>query len=79
MSHHLSPGPYNPVEGKSALICVTKSGVLRLLYQQRDRDSRWLETTAELEVSGSAIESSITHASFAPDVGESILTSEGRR
>jgi mediator of RNA polymerase II transcription subunit 16 len=68
MSHHLSPGPYNPVEGKSALICLTKGGVLRLLYQQRD--SRWLETTTELEESGTAIESTFTHASFAPDIGK---------
>jgi mediator of RNA polymerase II transcription subunit 16 len=71
MSHHLSAGPYNPVEGKSALICLTKSGVLRLLYQRRD--SRWLETTTELEETGSAIDSSFTHASFAPDVGKTRL------
>jgi mediator of RNA polymerase II transcription subunit 16 len=68
MSHHLSPGPYNPVEGKSALVCVTRNGVLRLLYQQRD--GKWQEVTAEIEGSAIAVESSFTHASFAPDVGE---------
>jgi mediator of RNA polymerase II transcription subunit 16, fungi type len=68
MSHHLSPGPYNPVEGKSALVCLTRSGVLRLLFQQRD--GKWLETTAEIEASASAVESTFTHASFAPDVGK---------
>lgn len=68
MSHHLSPGPYNPVEGKSALVCLTRSGVLRLLYQHRD--GRWNETTADLEDSASTIDYSFTHASFAPDAGK---------
>ncbi|KAF2430482.1 hypothetical protein EJ08DRAFT_235033 [Tothia fuscella] len=66
-----SYGPHNPVEGKSALICLSKSGALRLLYQQRD--GSWLETATELEDSSSAIESSFTHASFAPDVDNSLL------
>jgi mediator of RNA polymerase II transcription subunit 16 len=72
MSHHLSPGPYNPFEGKSALVCLTRSGVLRLLYQQKD--GKWLETNTDIEVEGPAIavESSFTHASFAPDVGKTI-------
>lgn len=68
MSHHLSPGPYNPVEGKSALVCLTRSGVLRLLFQWRD--GKWQETNIDIEGSASAVESSFTHASFAPD-GES--------
>jgi mediator of RNA polymerase II transcription subunit 16 len=71
MSQHDSLGPHNPVEAKSALICLSKSGTLRLLYQQRD--GRWLETTTEVGDSGAAVESSFTHASFAPDVGEFAL------
>jgi mediator of RNA polymerase II transcription subunit 16 len=71
MSQHDSLGPHNPVEGKSALVCLSKSGMLRLLYQQRD--GRWLETSTEVGDSGSAVESSFTHASFAPDVGKIIV------
>lgn len=68
MSHHMSPGPYNPVEGKSALVCLTRSGVLRLLFQQRD--GKWQETNVEIEGPAIAVESSFTHASFAPNVGK---------
>ncbi|KAF2401203.1 hypothetical protein EJ06DRAFT_581391 [Trichodelitschia bisporula] len=71
MSHHLSPGPYNPVDGKSALICLNRSGVLRLVYQQRD--NTWLETTEELEEPPVGVGNSFTHASFAPDVDNSLL------
>lgn len=68
MSHHLSTGPYNPVEGKSALVCLTRSGVLRLLFQQQD--GKWQDTSVEIEGPAIAVESSFTHASFAPDVGK---------
>lgn len=67
-THHLSPGPYNPFEGKSALICLSRNGLLRLLYQQRN--SSWTETSYQLEDASSAVSYSFTHASFAPDNGK---------
>ncbi|TID21520.1 mediator of rna polymerase ii transcription subunit 16 [Venturia nashicola] len=71
MSHHMSPGPYNPIEGKSALVCLTRSGMLRLLFQQRD--GKWHETNVEIEGPAIAVESSFTHASFAPNADKSLL------
>ncbi|QDS74407.1 hypothetical protein FKW77_005772 [Venturia effusa] len=65
-TQHMSTGPYNPAEGKSALVCLTRSGVLRLLFQQRD--GKWHETNTDIEGPAIAVESSFTHASFAPNV-----------
>ncbi|KAF2842252.1 hypothetical protein M501DRAFT_998516 [Patellaria atrata CBS 101060] len=61
MSHHLPAGPHNPVQNRSALVCVTRSGTVRLLYQQVD--GQWLETVTELENITTASET-LTHASF---------------
>ncbi|KIW06622.1 hypothetical protein, variant [Verruconis gallopava] len=60
-----TPGPHNPLEGKSALVCLTRKGTLRLLWQARN--NQWSETTVELEDASLATSCSFTHASFSPE------------
>jgi hypothetical protein len=60
-------GPYNAVENRSAILCVTKNGNMRLLYQ--NRDVHWMEQSTALEESPPSIDRSITHAAFAPQSG----------
>ncbi|KAI9840522.1 MAG: mediator complex subunit [Thelocarpon superellum] len=71
-SSHKTMGPFHPysVQGRSALICLTRGGAVRLLYQQVDQ--RWLDVKAELETLGGSIDV-ISHASFATEKENSLL------
>lgn len=51
-------GPFHPAN-RSALVCVTRTGQIRLLYQ--NPDNRWAEISAELKTSGHS-DSILTHA-----------------
>ncbi|EYE91177.1 mediator of RNA polymerase II transcription subunit 16 [Aspergillus ruber CBS 135680] len=53
-------GPFHPAN-KAALICVTRSGLIKLLYQ--NPDSRWAEISAELK-NTSYSDRLLTHASL---------------
>jgi hypothetical protein len=64
---HLTPGPHNPLETKSALVCLTRKGTVRLLWQARS--NTWSDVSVELGDAASAVEYSFTHAAFAPDNG----------
>ncbi|KAJ5946495.1 Mediator complex subunit Med16 [Penicillium verhagenii] len=54
-------GPFNPTVNKSALICVTRSGQIRLHYQ--NPDGKWAELPAELKTTGYS-DRLLTHASI---------------
>ena len=58
-------GPLHP-GGKSALICVSRAGYLRLLFQQPD--SKWSEVSVELRSTGYA-DDTLTHAGMVPVEG----------
>ena len=58
-----TPGPCHPVEAKSALICITMSGKIRLLY---DAGSGWAERSLDLGIARTS-DDFLTHASFAGD------------
>lgn len=60
-------GPFHPMNGKSAFVCVTTNGVLRIIFPQPT--SKYSEAHTELE---SVISSDdlITHASICPDKSE---------
>jgi mediator of RNA polymerase II transcription subunit 16, fungi type len=60
-------GPYSAVENRSAMLCLTKSGTVRLLYQ--NRDVSWMEQSTAIEEAPPAVDRSITHAAFAPQSG----------
>lgn len=62
-------GPSHPHPGRSALVCVTTNGLLRLFYQI---SSRHEETALELE-SVTAADDLITHASFCCDKPNTLL------
>ncbi|KAL4782995.1 mediator of RNA polymerase II transcription subunit 16 [Aspergillus varians] len=53
-------GPFHPAN-KAALLCVTRSGVMKLIYQ--NPDNRWAEITAELK-NTSYSDRLITHAAL---------------
>ncbi|GAB1205497.1 hypothetical protein APSETT445_004173 [Aspergillus pseudonomiae] len=53
-------GPFHPA-GKAALLCVTRSGVIRLLYQ--NPDNKWAEISAELK-NASYSDRLLTHAAI---------------
>lgn len=57
-------GPCFPNPQKSALICVTANGLLRLLWPQHD--GKWQESTSEIESIVSS-DDLITHASICAD------------
>ena len=65
-SSHTSLGPYNPTSGMSALITVTKNGMVRLLIQGRDRS--WQEAKTELDTY-SVPRELLTHATIAAHKG----------
>ena len=58
-------GPYHP-QNRAALVCVTRGGTLRLLYQQPD--ARWAEAKESLDSLGSS-DDVLSHASFGADRG----------
>lgn len=60
-------GPFHPAN-KAALVCVTRSGLLRLLYQ--NPDSRWAEISAELSYTGYS-DRLLTHAAIVATQGAS--------
>ncbi|PKY07581.1 mediator of RNA polymerase II transcription subunit 16 [Aspergillus campestris IBT 28561] len=62
-------GPFSPVH-KSALVCVTKSGIIRLIYQSPD--SRWGEISAELK-NTSYSDRLLTHAALSSTQGGVLL------
>lgn len=53
-------GPFHPA-GKAGLICITRSGMVRLLYQ--NPDNRWAEISAELK-NTSYSDRLLTHAAL---------------
>ncbi|KAK0729360.1 mediator complex, subunit Med16 [Apiosordaria backusii] len=63
-------GPSHPHPGRSALVCVTTNGLLRLFYQHHN--TRYEETALELE-SVTAADDLITHASFCCDRQNTLL------
>lgn len=58
-------GPFHPAN-KAALVCVTRSGLIKLLYQ--NPDSRWAEISAELK-NTSYSDRLLTHASLVATQG----------
>lgn len=58
-------GPFHPAN-KSALVAVTRGGLIRLVYQQPD--GRWLEASAEIGSISSSVDL-LTHASLCADKG----------
>ncbi|KAK0669411.1 putative mediator of RNA polymerase II transcription subunit 16 [Cercophora samala] len=63
-------GPAHPHPGRSALVCVTTNGLLRLFYQSPS--NRFEETALELE-SVTAADDLITHAAFCCDRHNTLL------
>ncbi|CZT50349.1 uncharacterized protein RSE6_11318 [Rhynchosporium secalis] len=63
-------GPCHPVSSKSAFVCVTTNGLLRVLWQQNN--SKWHESHTELESIVSSDEL-ITHAAICSDKGGTLL------
>ncbi|KAF2460799.1 mediator complex subunit 16-domain-containing protein [Lineolata rhizophorae] len=61
LTHPHLPGPHNPADGKCSMVCLTRHGTIRLLYQRGD--NRWLDTSAELE----SISSAVPVAPVSPD------------
>ncbi|KAE8549529.1 hypothetical protein EYB25_008051 [Talaromyces marneffei] len=55
-------GPFHPA-GKPALICFTRNGIMRLLYQNPDQ--RWVEVSAELKTTNQS-DRILTHAACLP-------------
>lgn len=58
-------GPFHPVN-KAGLVCVTRSGTIRLLYQ--NPDSRWAEISTELKNTGYS-DRLLTHAALVSTQG----------
>ena len=62
-------GPFHPAN-KAAVICVTRSGMIKLLYQ--NPDSRWTEISAELKNTGYS-DRLLTHAALVATQGTYFL------
>lgn len=62
---HKPTGPFHP-HNKTALVCVTRGCIFRMLYQQAD--GRWSEVRTELESLNSSNDA-LTHASFCSHQG----------
>lgn len=63
--------PYGPSalsRNLSAFLCVTRNGLLRLIFQQPSSGGRYDEIYRELEIMSSTT-GFITHAAFANDPG----------
>jgi mediator of RNA polymerase II transcription subunit 16, fungi type len=60
-------GAHHPIDNKQAMLCVTRSGTIRLLYQF---DDGWLETAVDMETIGST-KHALTHADILAENGES--------
>lgn len=82
--HLHSKGPHNPLPHKSSLICLSRNGLIRLMYEQQNGgkqakkrmcrllliNSGWLVVAADLESTPIPIEKSFSHASFVPANGK---------
>lgn len=62
--------PSHPA-GKSALICVTRAGQIKLMYQ--NMDGKWAEVPAELKNTGYS-DRLLTHAAMVATQGGHILS-----
>jgi len=62
---HSTTGPHNPIEHKSAMLCLTRNGRLRLLYQQFN--NVWFQASVDLEGQPLSPDVALSHASFAAD------------
>lgn len=62
-SQHTTAGAHNPIEGKSAMIYLCRSGALKLLYERAD--STWAGSNAVIKNPTAALDPMITHACFA--------------
>lgn len=62
-------GPSHPHSSKSALFCVTVSGMLKMFWSQNN--NRMEETTMELE-SVNSLDELVTHAALASDRSKSL-------
>ncbi|KAL8835573.1 MAG: hypothetical protein Q9170_003257 [Blastenia crenularia] len=72
------PGPHNPHlagdqpgKNKSAIVTITRAGVIRLIYQGPD-GARWLDFRSELNTVSAAAEL-LTHAAVSADKDSSLL------
>lgn len=61
-------GPCHPNHGKSALVCVTTNGLLRLIWPQNGNAVKWHESHTELESVVSS-DDLITHAAICSEKG----------
>ncbi|KAH8662907.1 mediator of RNA polymerase-like protein II transcription subunit 16 [Tricladium varicosporioides] len=64
-------GPFHPTHGKSAFVCVTTNGLLRVLYPQTTT-GKYQEVHTELESVVSS-DDLITHAAICPDKSNTLL------
>jgi mediator of RNA polymerase II transcription subunit 16, fungi type len=64
-------GPWHPNQAKSALVCVTANGMVKLFWSQNNNKVE--ETISELE-SINASDDSITHASICNDKSASPIS-----
>ncbi|TVY15907.1 Mediator of RNA polymerase II transcription subunit 16 [Lachnellula arida] len=63
-------GPFHPSHTKSALVCVTTNGILRVLWPQNN--GKYYESHTELESIVSS-DDLITHAAICPDKSNTLL------
>ena len=68
-------GPFHPAN-KPSLICVTRSGHIRLVYQ--NPDSKWAQISAELKNTGYS-DRLLTHAAIAATPGGCLSPTHPRR
>jgi mediator of RNA polymerase II transcription subunit 16, fungi type len=59
-------GPHNPSTNKSALVAVTRGGIIRLLFQSQEM--RWQDTKTEIDSISTSAEL-LTHAAMCADRG----------
>lgn len=67
VSHHKPMGPHNPTANKSALVAVTRGGVLKLLFQ--GSDMRFQDLKGEIDSISTSAEL-LTHAAMCADKGK---------
>ncbi|KAF4633171.1 hypothetical protein G7Y89_g4945 [Cudoniella acicularis] len=64
-------GPFHPTHGKSAFVCVTTNGLLRVLFPQTNT-GKYQEVHTELESVVSS-DDLLTHAAICPDKSSTLL------
>ncbi|KAI1379569.1 RNA polymerase II mediator complex subunit Sin4 [Hypoxylon crocopeplum] len=70
MSPIISAGPWHPHPGKSALTCITSTGILKMFWSQNN--SKIEETTLELE-NVSLAHDLVTHAAMCSDKSKTLM------